>query len=179
MLAGVRFQELVRAVLPLSNWWRKRIWENPRLPFAKSQDPAVRAALVAAVKKPGAGGLSGKFPDEVVLTIRVVGVIELLRRGNRLTPENRTDEFWAAVIDAFFSIVDPSIMEGLGKLNPLPLWSVACNRKATRAIWRSRLAIKADAAIRLFDLKCNEIRWAGDRQRHRRSAPRLSAPRRF
>src|SRR5690606_2167829 len=41
-----------------------------------------------------------------------------------------------------------------------PLWSVSLNRTAETAVSTSRLAVKADAAIRLFDLSCREIVWA-------------------
>ncbi len=40
------------------------------------------------------------------------------------------------------------------------LWRVDRNRPATAAVSRSILAVKADAAVRLFDLNCRELRWA-------------------
>jgi subtilisin family serine protease len=40
------------------------------------------------------------------------------------------------------------------------LWAVFRNRQATSAIRQSRLAVKADAAVRLFDISCEKLRWA-------------------
>src|SRR5512140_2245335 len=39
VLAEVRFEELVRVVLPLSVWWQKRIWSNPRQPLSQLLNP--------------------------------------------------------------------------------------------------------------------------------------------
>lgn len=41
-----------------------------------------------------------------------------------------------------------------------PLWSVALNRKIKLSVWRSVEATKADAARRLFNIRCDKIRWA-------------------
>jgi subtilisin family serine protease len=40
------------------------------------------------------------------------------------------------------------------------VWAVNINRPAKAMIWKSTTAIKADAARRLFEVKCNDIRWA-------------------
>jgi serine protease AprX len=40
------------------------------------------------------------------------------------------------------------------------LWRVDRNRRATLALHRSRLAVKADAVLRLFDVECHDLRWA-------------------
>ena len=40
------------------------------------------------------------------------------------------------------------------------IWSINLNRTAFLAIQRSTLAVKADAARLLFDIRCNEIAWA-------------------
>ncbi len=39
------------------------------------------------------------------------------------------------------------------------LWAVQRNRDARNAIWKSSLAVKADAARRLFEISCKGLRW--------------------
>ena len=53
--------------------------------------------------------------------------------------------------------------EGL-EIEDLPrqplLWAINCNRPAQGAVWKSSLAVKADAAHRLFEISCKGLRWA-------------------
>jgi hypothetical protein len=156
VLAELDFENLVRNVLPLSQWWRARIWRNRKAPLEEMvRSGSAPDDLADALANPG-----GRYPGELVLTIRIIGAIEHLRHGGE-PPEQLTDRgYWVEVIRHFFSLVDLSMMEGLPEKGVLPLWSVNRNRPATRAVWRSALTIKADAAIRLFDLKCSELRWA-------------------
>lgn len=51
---------------------------------------------------------------------------------------------------------DLSVLEA-----PTPsLWLVNRNRHASRAVEKSRRAVKADAATQLFDIRCNGLTWA-------------------
>ncbi len=40
------------------------------------------------------------------------------------------------------------------------IYSVSLNRKAGTTVWRSSVAVKADAAGRVFDLSCRDLAWA-------------------
>jgi serine protease AprX len=40
------------------------------------------------------------------------------------------------------------------------IWGISLNRPASTSVWRSRMAVKADAASRLFDVNTDGIRWA-------------------
>ena len=40
------------------------------------------------------------------------------------------------------------------------VWSVSLNRNAVASIWRSSMAVKADAARRLFEVSCEGLSWA-------------------
>ena len=76
------------------------------------------------------------------------------RRGRRAKTEPTNEQLVEAVLDlvAVGDVADAS---------PEPLlWRVDRNRPARAAISRSILAVKADAATRLFDLSCRELRWA-------------------
>ncbi|MBN2307551.1 MAG: S8 family serine peptidase [Candidatus Hydrogenedentes bacterium] len=48
----------------------------------------------------------------------------------------------------------------LPKQGQPPLWSVNCNRPVEVSLWHSALAVKADAARRLFDISCEHLTWA-------------------
>jgi serine protease AprX len=57
----------------------------------------------------------------------------------------------------------PAILKGLkrpAKGARADLWIVSLNREARTALTKSRLAVKADAAERVFSVKCSELRWA-------------------
>ena len=56
-------------------------------------------------------------------------------------------EEWAAILAAFCS-------------QPALVWRVAANRPLEMATAYSRATIKADAAYRLFDVKCEKVTWA-------------------
>ena len=40
------------------------------------------------------------------------------------------------------------------------VWSVTRNREAKVAVWRSTMAVKADAARRVFEISCKHLNWA-------------------
>jgi hypothetical protein len=40
------------------------------------------------------------------------------------------------------------------------VWSVSLNRRARATVWRSRATVKADAAVRVFDVSCRDLAWA-------------------
>lgn len=49
---------------------------------------------------------------------------------------------------------DPSVRD-----RPM-VWSASLNRRAHATVWRSRATVKADAAVRVFDVNCRDISWA-------------------
>jgi serine protease AprX len=46
------------------------------------------------------------------------------------------------------------------KENTEIVWSVTRNRAAEVAVWRSTMAVKADAARRVFEISCKDLTWA-------------------
>ena len=86
--------------------------------------------------------------------MRIVGRIEIERQGRRAKKEPTNEQLVEAALDlvAVGDVAEAS-------LEPL-LWRVDRNRPARAAICRSILAVKADAATRLFDINCGELRWA-------------------
>jgi serine protease AprX len=87
--------------------------------------------------------------------MRVVGRIEIERRSKG---RRKTDPKPEQLISA----ADPLIEAAAAGEAPdkAMLWRVDRNRPAANAISRSILAVKADAAVRLFELDCQDLRWA-------------------
>jgi serine protease AprX len=65
----------------------------------------------------------------------------------------KVENLMAAIVD----LMEDLRFEGLdaGHL----LWAIQRNRDVRNAIWKSSLAVKADAARRLFEISCKGLRW--------------------
>ncbi len=138
VLAELTFAELIRVALPLTNWWRNHV----RRP--KEKDAAGIEALLA--------GKKGRFSEDQAQFVRLVGETAWSQLHPREQPPGA--EALLEACRALAGHVETPV------LDPPPLWMVSLNRRAERSIWRSRLAIKADAATRLFDISCRDVRWA-------------------
>ena len=135
------------------------------------EDPRVRLADIAT---------------DVVWMVRVIGSISLVwewaRRHEtawwpldedalRLLPVSERDAHAArlrghyrTVVDHFLALTEglaggPWETQGAPPDEPM-VWSVSLNRTARSTIWRSRATVKADAAVRVFDITCRELAWA-------------------
>jgi hypothetical protein len=154
--AELDFEELVKVALPLTHWWQEHVWRTKAdlSDAEKLRDPAVKKRVAEQLADAGASGFGGDVSPDLLWLMRVVGRIEVERRGRRAKAEPTNEQLVEAVLDlvAVGDVADAS---------PEPLlWRVDRNRPARAAISRSILAVKADAATRLFDLSCRELRWA-------------------
>ncbi|MEO8595962.1 MAG: S8 family peptidase [Candidatus Solibacter sp.] len=148
VIAHVTFEELIRCVLPLSVWWRNQI-DGADI-HAWFQRLADNVDLPRLLMDP-ARQLSGISPD-VLDMIRVAGAIALHE------PLGKDAAYFRSLIqklDAMFLDFAPPEVEG-----PPPLWSVFSCRPVQSAVSQSRVAVKADAAIRVFELSCKDLIWA-------------------
>jgi len=176
------FDELVGAVLPMTPWWEKHIDDKTVGKLSKIFTNAFKDQLIKALKETGGyrrrsaqtgWGLSvakkaagkkspSKWPPTLLWLIGILGHVAWARNHaegelvadaqghpNRLPPETLVEE-----------------MSGLlGRMRPPTpeakntVWLVNRNRGATSAVKESSLAIKVDAARRLFDVKCDRIAW--------------------
>jgi serine protease AprX len=155
VFARLTFEELVRVALPLTEWWKQNFadlapgeWTEPA---AKKFLKEVGGQESAKIRPRGNMKLLRKL-------ISVVGSIECDRYGTKYSIKFDMEEnLEQPQIDAFFQLLDslstPKERRGL-------LYSVSRNRVAKTSIWRSRVAIKADAVSRLFDVDTSSIRWA-------------------
>lgn len=154
--AELDFEELVKVALPLTHWWRDHVWRTKAdlSDAAALRDPAVKKRVAEQLADAGASGFGGDVSPDLLWMMRVVGRIEVERRGRRAKTEPTNEQLVEAVLE-LVAVGD------VAEASPEPLlWRVDRNRPARAAISRSILAVKADAATRLFALDCRELRWA-------------------
>ena len=178
--------ELLRIVLPLSKWWKDSVHGEDD-DFAKllrsresraaliaalrlvSSDPEQRPPLresrrVARTRRPE--GTTPLVSADLAWMIRVVGTIMLAASAPSLKDDARNKEKFAklskqydALIRAVLGLVqrmppaDPSRFESL-------LYTVSRNREVNPTVARSTMAVKADAARRVFDMDFRNLGWA-------------------
>jgi subtilisin family serine protease len=168
--ATLYFEDLIRVVLPMTDWWHRitRDWSVDAL----LSDDAQRA-LAAALKDPEHPPISEhprhpgqklRLPPDLLWMIRVVGAMAVARRRRPLPASftdprkgvaEATDLDWLALVQTMAELI-----EGVTAAPRADVYSVSLNREATPTVSRSTLAIKADAARRLFDISCRDLTWA-------------------
>ena len=163
--ARLTFEQMLRSVLPLSEWWQEHLWPGDGESAAAILE-ARRAEIIAGLQEPmreqgrrptGAGELSGTL-------IWFVGLVGRITWEAAHPGADQPDDEPPAGL-TYDGLVDLAA-EALGDAPRVPppgrplLWSINRNRPARPALWRSRNTIKADAATLLFGLRCTDITWA-------------------
>jgi subtilisin family serine protease len=154
VLADFTFEELIRLGLPLTAWWTDYLADSL---LDQSPEVDLEVSIKTLLESPAKERVV--FDKRLLKKlISLVGALKLEQEepgylseketGADMTPEE-TQSFMAMVRGA------PPPRRGGGLIH-----SISCNRKATTSVWRSRLAVKADAAARLFDVDTTGIRWA-------------------
>jgi subtilisin family serine protease len=121
-----------------------------------------------------------EYPPDLLWLIRIVGAMALVRRNEPLPAifgekdgvARATKEDWDPIVAAVAELIadlppmddDAAAEDGDG--SPVTadkertrIYSVSLNREATPTVSRSTLAIKADAARRLFNISCADLAW--------------------
>jgi hypothetical protein len=168
--ATLCFEDLIRVVLPMTDWWARldRLWKMEGV-----QLPEVQTELAKAVEDPEhppsiatGKGSELRLPPALLWMIRVVGALALYHYGRPLPFGSKgvagaTLAEWqaitAATAEAIRGVTPYGVTPGEEKAR---IYSVSLNREATPTIARSTLAIKADAARRLFNISCGDLAWA-------------------
>lgn len=161
VVAYVDFRQMVRAVVPLSRW-------STQLSPPGDEDLAAWVGrldlerLAAAPTVPKDARDEAFRPDFLVWYLRLIGQIAMGRKaGKTQNPKPRSPgqlRTWRRELNA-----GVSLLKGLQPPRPdrTPLlWVVNLNRIASTALNKSRLAVKADAAERVFAVKSDGLRWA-------------------
>ncbi len=167
VMTDLHFEELVRAVLPMTGWW-SRLGDIGML-----QDPKMQQRVAKAARDPEnpesqftPKELEDKvtkavvtLPPDVFWLVRVVGGLALARRGAEvpnLFEGSTLDDNWLAIVKAVAELVKD---HATAPAEPL-VYVASLNRAAWTSVNQSSLAIKADAGRRLFNISCKDIRWA-------------------
>ena len=169
------------AVSPEARAARRRRERTKLLQLMRT--PRGRTALVEALMDPASA--RPPLSVDVVWMVHVIGSIGLFA-----STRAKTEHFWPADDDAvrglsgagrdkyreelvthYRAVVDrlvrltqgleraPWGAQGVPENRPL-VWSVSLNRRARSTMWRSRATVKADAAVRVFDVSCSDLAWA-------------------
>jgi subtilisin family serine protease len=157
VVARLFFDEVVRVVLPLTKWWRDHVWgRERRLDITSLARGDTRQEIAGLLGEPGMEADGGPISADLLWTIRLVGRIEWeASRQDAPAGQQPTALDLVEAVQAMVEGMDP------GDLPEEPLvWTVSRNRPAGPAIWRSTLAVKGDAARRLFEVSCKDLRWA-------------------
>jgi serine protease AprX len=140
--ADLTLDEVLACVLPLSPWWHKRLHADRAWHFAVANPKDARAFLA-----------SSKCPKDLAWLVRLYAGI----RAARTKKGTLTSPTPARMAKAAADLGRQATSSGDDK--PL-LWLVSRNRTATTALWDSVRTIKADAARRVFEIRCRAITWA-------------------
>ena len=167
-LVAVRLylDELVAVVLPWTHWWADIV----ERPMPQSEDAAARgvrgrlgeedrariADLIEEARESSrfAGGLVRREEEWKHDFVWLVALVGWILRGASV-PEPPARE----LVDHFAGVFPEGLPEAsrTGHDNP---WRVSLNRSVGPAALPSVLAVKADAAVRLFDISCRNVTWA-------------------
>ncbi|HEX8100217.1 MAG TPA: S8 family serine peptidase [Actinomycetota bacterium] len=168
--ATLYFEDLIRIVLPMTDWWARLARQ---FKVERAQTKEAQELLIQGVRDPEhppslKAGPDGneelRLPPALLWMIRVAGALAIVHRRQPL-PEGfqgkkgiagAKPEDWRQVVEAAVGLIRDTRPADRKAL----LYSVSLNREATPTISRSTLAIKADAARRLFDISCRDLAWA-------------------
>ena len=176
----LRFDEMVRTVLPLSSWWQSRL-----LRARADSDVANKASLALAKMKTTAGrkwlakifsDSSEGHPDEMTQDVfwlmMVLGVISLSHKSTKSVSRRKGAEpvCWPIPVERtarrkYFESLFTSLTQlfsgvGVSSARKSLVYLVTRNRPAMTCLQRSVPAVKADAAVHLFKIDCSDITWA-------------------
>ena len=156
VFANFTFEELIRVALPLTDWWKSNM-ANATSEQTWNKN-AIRQFVEAILKPIGKQKLFGGDPRLLRKLIDIVGAIECDRyKKPYIKKDGSEDTISQAQVDSFCELLEglttPTEKRGL-------LYGVSRNREANTSIWRSRMAVKADAAARVFEVDTSGICWA-------------------
>jgi len=153
ILATLTFRELLRVMLPLTSWWgreiRKRFYPDQLRNLPK------RADFLWLLLNPAYQ--DRELPSELLDFIRIAGAI--LKDEPIPLSEEEQKLYFTDAVDRIADLYEGADVTSEEKNKPV-LFQAALNRTASTSVWRSRLAVKADAALLLFSIRCTGLTWA-------------------
>ncbi|MCG8457051.1 MAG: S8 family peptidase [Holophagales bacterium] len=168
VVARLRFDQLVRLVLPLTTWWHEKVGDQRKAFLEALSNQEKRDAFALVLEDAfNQCATHTEQPAELLWISNLVGAVAW---AHEVVEKGEVKKSWLA---ADGSLKDPSfvkiansvkkMLEGCREENlgrDRSIWSVNRNRVAEPCIGRSVPAIKADAARHLFDIRCEDLAWA-------------------
>ncbi len=169
------FEELLRVVVPLTQWWSDRKIQDGLHDYVKGDRLKKRIEAVikwAKAKNEDARAEAAEaFADFTALDryVSLAGVILWAAKANKgkrgsvgasesLVKLKEPDPVVKLLGNVFMPILnDPEFSSA--KAEP-KIWQISLNRRAMPALDRSVPSVKGDAARTLFNVRCDKIRWA-------------------
>ncbi|MDY7093838.1 MAG: S8 family serine peptidase [Acidobacteriota bacterium] len=200
----LRFDELIRVVLPMTQWWEKYLWEDsgdsgsasdrPEGGVAEllESDEVIRLVAELLVDSQLLRSALGQdfegFPtvtSDLLWMTRLVGLVAVRGRHLQQDPQSEASDFENFLgrpqgtspttaeeraelrqqrLEAARRMIEATreLVVGMDEArdDAPAVWMVNRNRPAEACIFDSALAVKADAARRLFDIDCSGLTWA-------------------
>jgi serine protease AprX len=173
--ARLFFAELLRVVIPMTNWWNEKKIQKGIQAYIDGTD-SLRDKVEAILK-----WATAQTEDERTKAEAVFATFDALDRYASLAAvvlwasdkTNNPGNLGAG--DAISQVTSPDlVVKALRETfdaisndpkpdnpdNPPRIWQVSLNRKASPALERSVPSVKGDAARTLFNVKCDSITWA-------------------
>ena len=151
------FHELVRVVLPLTTWWSRYVWqEDGKQIHSFVKEKKIRDSIARLLDGDEDEPLIEHVDPQLFWMMKVIGTIGAVAQSN--TGGRKTAITGKAIVQACADLVTD--LQSPDEVKPPPVWSVTKNREASVSVWRSTMAVKADAARRLFDIDCSSLTWA-------------------
>lgn len=171
--ARLFFREVLRVIVPMTQWWRDRKVEEILLTY----EPETLTPTIQAIINWAKAGTEDR-QDEIAAALagftsldRYVALAGIILWAGRQEEKAKGKAAGGGVGGQLAKIKGPdAIVKELQQLfkemladtfpREAQIWQVSLNRKALPALEKSVPAVKGDAARTLFKVRCDEIRWA-------------------
>lgn len=172
--AKLYFGELLRVVVPMTQWWKERKVEEALQAYSDGKRLKERiTALInwTKAKNEDAQLEAAKGFAEFSALDRYASLAAVIlwasTKKNRRSVVGAGDALAASkgpneIVQSFLKTLDIIHTDSDTNKSEVPsqIWQVSLNRRAMPALGRSVPAVKGDAARTLFRVKCDNIRWA-------------------
>jgi hypothetical protein len=171
--ARLFFREVLRVIVPMTQWWRDRKVEEILLTYEpENLTPTIQAIINWAKAS------TEDRQDEIATALagftsldRYVALAGIILWAGRQEEKAKGKAAGVGVGGQLAKIKGPdAIVKELQQLfkemlaesfqKEAQIWQISLNRKALPALEKSVPAVKGDAARTLFNVKCDQIRWA-------------------
>jgi len=160
VVAKLTFNELMRVVVPMTSWWRMLPKDYRALDAVEDRLADLKHERVEFKKI-----VNTTEKWEYFRFIVLAGFISSWRRDNN--PED-TAEILQTDSNHFGSVqqIAAGFLSQLRNFKHIPsnsegeIWNISYNRPTQLALFESRMAVKADAALNVFEISTQGLAWA-------------------